>query len=75
MVTRILDVSGIKMVETSLPNGPVFIWDSGDIYAIVPLLYFSGLNMMEGILTKSNWLRFPPKPKETEPQIMGGDFI
>ena len=24
------------------------------------LLYLSGLNMMEGILTKSNWLRFPP---------------
>ena len=25
--------------------------------------YLSGLNMMEEILTKSNWLRFPPKPK------------
>ena len=29
---------------------------------LLMLLYLSGLNMMEGILTKNNWLRFPPKP-------------
>ena len=39
------------------------------------LLYLSGLNMMEGILTKSNWLRFPPKPKEAKLNIMGGDLL
>ena len=30
------------------------------------LLYLSGINMMEGILTNNNWLRFPPKPKEAK---------
>ena len=30
------------------------------------LLYLSGLNVMEGILTKNNWLRFPPKPQEAK---------
>ena len=30
------------------------------------LLYLSGLNMMEAILTMNNWLRFPPKPKEAK---------
>ena len=39
------------------------------------VLYLSGLNIMEGILTKNNWLRFPPKPKEAKLKIMGGDFI
>ena len=46
-----------------------------DAYLVVIVLYLSGLNMMEGILTKNNWLRFPPKPKEAKPKIMGGDFI
>ena len=35
------------------------------IYSL-KLLYLSGLNMMEGILTK---------PKEAKLKIMGGDFI
>ena len=39
--------------------------------ALIPLLYLSGLNKMEGLLTKSNWLRFPPKPKEDKLNIMG----
>ena len=39
------------------------------------LLYLSGLNMMEGILTKNNWLRFPPKPKEAKLNIIGGDLF
>ena len=39
------------------------------------VLYLSGLNMMEGILTKNNWLRFPPKPEEAELMIMGGGFL
>ena len=30
--------------------------------------------MMEGLLTKDNWLRFPPKPKEAKLNIMGGDL-
>ena len=30
--------------------------------------------MMEGILTKNNWLRFPPKPKKAKLKIVGGDF-
>ena len=38
------------------------------------ILYLSGLNLMEGILTKNNWLRFPPKPKEAKLKIVGGDF-
>ena len=29
---------------------------------------------MEGILTKNNWLRFPPKSKEAKLKIVGGDF-
>ena len=40
-------------------------------YLIV--LYLSGLNMIEGILTKNNWLRFPAKPKEVKLKIIGGD--
>ena len=39
------------------------------------VLYLSGLNMMEGILTQNKWLRFPSKPKEDKLKIMGGDFI
>ena len=31
--------------------------------------------MMEGILTKNNWLRFPPKPKKAKLNIMGGDLF
>ena len=34
------------------------------------MLYLSGLNMMEGILTKNNWLRFPPKLKEAKLNII-----
>ena len=30
------------------------------------LLYLSGLNMMEGMLTKEQWLRFPPKPNDAK---------
>ena len=39
------------------------------------LLYLSGLNMMEGILTKNNQLRFPPKPKEAKLNITGDDIF
>ena len=39
------------------------------------LLYLSGLNKMEGLLTKNNWLRFPPKPKEAKLNIVGGDLF
>ena len=39
------------------------------------LLYLSGLNKMEGLLTKNNWLRFPPKPKKAKPTIVGGDLF
>ena len=35
-------------------------------------LYLSGLNNMEGLLTKNNWMRFPPKPKDAKLNIMGG---
>ena len=35
----------------------------------------SGLNMMEGILTKNDWLRFSPKPKEAKLNIMGVDLF
>ena len=37
---------------------------------ILFLLYLSGLKKMEGLLTKNNWLRFPPKPKEAKLNIM-----
>ena len=39
------------------------------------VLYLSDLNMKEGILTKNNWLRFPPKLKEAMLNIMGGDLF
>ena len=42
---------------------------------VIQLLYLSGLNMMEGILTKNKWLRFPPKPKEAQLNILGGDLF
>ena len=38
------------------------------------ILHLSGLNMMEGILTKNNWLRFPPKPKEAKLNIVAKYF-
>ena len=43
-------------------------------FMFVVVLYLSGLNMMEGILTKNNWHRFPPKPKEAKLKIAGEDF-
>ena len=50
-----------------------------DLYCIwlpiVHILYLSGLNKMEGLLTKNNWLRFPPKPKEAKLNIFGGDLF
>ena len=55
-----------------------YFWLSGEVIFRTSgfvLLYLSGLNMTEGILTKNNWLRFPPKPKEAKLKIMGGDFI
>ena len=33
---------------------------------MVLLLDVSGLNMMEGMLTKEQWLRFPPKPNDAK---------
>ena len=30
------------------------------------LLCLSGLNMMEGMLNKEQWLRFPPKPYDAK---------
>ena len=30
------------------------------------LLYLSGLNTMEGMLNKEQWLRFPPKPNDAK---------
>ena len=39
------------------------------------ILYLSGINMTEGILTKNYWLRVPPKSKEAKLKIVGGDFI
>ena len=38
----------------------------GYFQKIIILLYLFGLNKMEGLLTKNNWLRFPPKPKEAK---------
>ena len=30
------------------------------------VIVFASLNMTEGILTKNNWLWFPPKPEEAK---------
>ena len=48
---------------------------AGGVPNTVKVLYLSGLNMMERILTKNNWLRFPPKPEEAKLLIMGGDLL
>ena len=41
----------------------------------VTVLCLSGLNKMEGLVTKNNWLWFPPKPKEAKLNIVGGDLF
>ena len=55
-----------------------FMRESGGVYIIRrnkslkvlinsnKLLYVSGLNMMEGMLNKDQWLRFPPKPYDAK---------
>ena len=61
--------------KNAKPLAIPFSWTIKISQSIMLLLYLSGHNMMEGILTKNNRLRFPPKPKEAKLKIMGGDFI
>ena len=61
-------------VGIRLPGG-IRLPDKSSIQMVNMLLYLSGLYMMEGILTKNNWLRFPPKPKEAKLNIMGRDLF
>ena len=44
-------------------------------YVMIKLELATVVFVMEGILTKNNLLRFPPKPKEAKLKIMGGDSL
>ena len=40
----------------------------------VTIVFVWSHSKMEGLLTKNNWLRFPPEPEEAKLNIIGGDI-